>query len=522
MIECTESYQKCGGAADRLGPLPFHVKVASDTNRLLLIHWSKPAALEEFLQPPTGGLDWRVPSWLLQNLQQETAKRTATHEKQILKYANYTQARLLSVKYQSHDHGQQGYDRLRRNKGEPSFLQVYHDLWRVVFTPNPRIAEQVERLMGDFQLRPGGYVTIHLRALYAVEERQEDLVEWWSLNSINCATTMLPKHTRRMPFLFVSDSDIAMEAASKHTHTLAKHHGIRLIHRNHSKTPLHLEKFGSDASYTVPDFDDIFVDLYTIGMSRCTVFNMGGFGRLGSAIGYNSSCTFQTKANMIRCNPTQGVQPHAEIPQREFLTPLFLPPMVSRLANDQVETINEVAKHLDPSEIPNPSNSSIKIPPSVVEQPEVVLGNRFNVDGVHVNLLGNQYDVDKDPMLYAKFINTSETTNLWKSSHQIPKWMKEYFRWHRGQRAAMLNPEKWKSMRLLLMECLDTHASCGGTSDRLKPLPALIRMAYTSNRFLLIHWTRPAKLEEFLLPPKGGMDWRVPAWLRKSLLNLVI
>mmetsp|Transcript_7887 Transcript_7887/g.19018 ORF Transcript_7887/g.19018 Transcript_7887/m.19018 type:complete len:882 (-) Transcript_7887:30-2675(-) len=495
LIECTESYQKCGGTADRLGPLPFHVKVASETNRLLLIHWTKPAPLEEFLEPPSGGLDWRVPSWLLGNLRQETAKRTATHEKQIWKYANYAQARLLSVKFQSHDHSQEGYNRTRRSQDEPSFLQVYHDLWRVVFTPNPRIANQIEQYMGDFQLQPGGYITVHLRALYAVEERQEDLVEWWSQNSINCATTKLPKHTRRLPLLFVSDSDIAVEAASKHAQAMEKNHGIRVLHRPHAKTPLHLEKTGNRTSGSVSDFDDVFVDLYTIGMSQCTVYNMGGFGRLGSAIGYNSSCTFQTMAHMIKCNPPEEVQPHLRAPQRELSTPLFLPPMMAGPKDFGVEPIvDEAAKSL---------NTNKNLPPMMEEAGDM------QIEAV----------IDKDPLLYAKFFNTSETPNLWKSSHKIPKWMKKYFRWHREQRNTMLNPDNWKSMRLLIMECLDTHESCGGTSDRLKPLPSLIRMAHISNRFLLIHWTRPAKLEEFLLPPKGGMDWRVPDWLHPLLIG---
>jgi hypothetical protein len=65
-------------------------------------------------------------------------------------------------------------------------------------------------------------------------------------------------------------------------------------------------------------------------------------------------------------------------------------------------------------------------------------------------------------------------------------------------------------LRFLIMECLDAHASCGGTSDRLKPLPSLLRVAHIFNCFLLIRWIRPAKLEEFLLPPKGGIDGRVP------------
>ena len=66
------------------------------------------------------------------------------------------------------------------------------------------------------------------------------------------------------------------------------------------------------------------------------------------------------------------------------------------------------------------------------------------------------------------------------------------------------------------MQCLKgSDTKCGGTADRLKPFLFLLREAYESKRFLVIHWTLPARLEEFLVPPKGGIDWRVPKWFEK-------
>jgi hypothetical protein len=56
-----------------------------------------------------------------------------------------------------------------------------------------------------------------------------------------------------------------------------------------------------------------------------------------------------------------------------------------------------------------------------------------------------------------------------------------------------------------------------GTADRLKPVPYAIRVAYQSKRILLIRWERPAKLEEFIVPPKGGFDWRVPDFLAEKV-----
>jgi hypothetical protein len=69
----------------------------------------------------------------------------------------------------------------------------------------------------------------------------------------------------------------------------------------------------------------------------------------------------------------------------------------------------------------------------------------------------------------------------------------------------------WKSTRLLVMQCLkEQENKCGGTADRMKPFLFSLREAYLSKRFLVIHWTLPAQLEEFLVPPKGGLDWRAP------------
>ena len=139
--------------------------------------------------------------------------------------------------------------------------------------------------------------------------------------------------------------------------------------------------------------------------------------------------------------------------------------------------------------------------------------NGYNFSQLSFTLDDGIFD---DPLVYEMYNATKYGVNLWDRSTKLPAWMKRYFKWHRKQRRNMLTPENWKSMRLLVMECLQHMEKCGGTSDRLKPLPSLIRIAASTNRFLMIHWTRPSRLEEFLLPPKGGVDWRVPDWLRKS------
>jgi hypothetical protein len=110
---------------------------------------------------------------------------------------------------------------------------------------------------------------------------------------------------------------------------------------------------------------------------------------------------------------------------------------------------------------------------------------------------------------------SSDGTNLWdddKEFESLPRWMKSYFDWHKHKRKTW-SADSWESERWMIMQCLDHDRKCGGTADRLKPIPWALRVAYQTNRILLIRWTRPVKLEEFLVPPKGGMDWRVPEWM---------
>jgi hypothetical protein len=108
-------------------------------------------------------------------------------------------------------------------------------------------------------------------------------------------------------------------------------------------------------------------------------------------------------------------------------------------------------------------------------------------------------------------IPPSDGTNLWDKDPELPYWTKAYFNWHKHKRTTW-NVNNYTEERWLIMQCLadQDKRKCGGTADRLKPLPFMLRMAYNTRRILLIRWTRPAMLEDFLVPPKGGFDWRVP------------
>jgi hypothetical protein len=102
-------------------------------------------------------------------------------------------------------------------------------------------------------------------------------------------------------------------------------------------------------------------------------------------------------------------------------------------------------------------------------------------------------------------------------TERVPPWMMEYFDWHREQRQR-LNATNWRNQhfRFLILRCSKRDIACGGTSDRLKPLPMYLRVAYQSRRIFLIRWEQPYPLEEFL-QPTIHFNWSVPHYMESRL-----
>jgi hypothetical protein len=98
--------------------------------------------------------------------------------------------------------------------------------------------------------------------------------------------------------------------------------------------------------------------------------------------------------------------------------------------------------------------------------------------------------------------------------------LQEYLVWHKQQRDT-LTSSNWESRRFLIMQCLDKLGHCGGTADRLKSFVFLLRIAHESQRIFLIYWNMPARLTRFLVPPKGGIDWRVPMFMVEKVCGAV-
>ncbi|KAG7345496.1 hypothetical protein IV203_033027 [Nitzschia inconspicua] len=379
LVECTERYPNCGGAADRLGPLPFHVQFAAASRRLILYHWTTPAPLESFLLPPRKGVDWRLPSWLHQHFDNELSfpnMRNRRHRKnknvtvaldlQDLVDSLQDDRLLVRAKIQSHDHGASNFDDMvfwkkasfshqnDRNVSSflgPTFQQVFHDLWRVFFTPTPIIASKIHEQMTFLGLYPpGSYIAMHLRVLYGKRPLTDAEIVSWTRNMIHCTLQYLvpvfhqeANFTTQRPtiptLLFVSDSKQATNEAVKYGEFLR----IPLVARSTAmnQNPLHLEKDvrqtvpaqnGSTGFFNVDELYDTFIDIYTLGLSQCVAYQAGGFGRWGSMMSYNSTCFFflkPAKPEICHRPELDGRAINKGKQTKPDGLPLFLPPFTT-------------------------------------------------------------------------------------------------------------------------------------------------------------------------------------------------
>lgn len=291
IMQCLRSQdkKKCGGTADRLKPLPTLLRLAYEHRRLLLIRWTRPATLESYLVPPEGGVDWRVPDWLADVLEDDSNGRRFVPSAIILKYAA-TNLTLMRTRYQSTTAGSDLYNSRIGPHNELAFNHVFAKVWSMFFRPSYPVEKRIQEELTRMQLIPGNYVAAHLRALYAIEERAVGQIQRWTHNAINCASELRPGS----PIFFASDSANASQLAWAYSQSK----GARLeTHVPNPNPPLHLDRDKEWESRKPSDYYDTFVDLYLLSLAGCVTFNRGGYGHWGLLIGGNLECSINQGTN---------------------------------------------------------------------------------------------------------------------------------------------------------------------------------------------------------------------------------
>mmetsp|Transcript_43618 Transcript_43618/g.105767 ORF Transcript_43618/g.105767 Transcript_43618/m.105767 type:complete len:553 (+) Transcript_43618:141-1799(+) len=341
IISCVDDMRKCGGTSDRLKPIPTMIRAAAMSKRLLLVYWNRPCALEEFLLPPVGGIDWRVPDWLRDKLMDDGELQKGSGYRD----AMHRGVRTIRVHYQAYDGGEGWYDGfLERDGGtdeisEASFEDVYHDVWRAFFTPTPPIANAILNVLKTNDLRPGQYVSAHMRLFYLKSSRTNRMTEKFTVNAVNCASTLKPGHA----IFLASDSSYATTYGPKYGEEMKV---SVIVHEHNPDPPLHIDR--PDGQTVVPnstasidrppsDFYDTFVDLYLLALGGCSFFGKGGYGLWAAMIGgENMKCKYQERIKKgvpeelcsFKPGPTGGDRSFSAAAQKqvEIQSP-FLEPM---------------------------------------------------------------------------------------------------------------------------------------------------------------------------------------------------
>ena len=204
---------------------------------------------------------------------------------------------LMEVYFQNFKGGDYLYDELLANTtwSEPhdKYEDIFHDLFRLVFTPSPPVQATIDEQMKRGNLIPGEYSVAHFRAFYAVELNREvrsaSLLIQGGRNAVNCASHLMPGK----PVYFASDSIVSIQGVEQYAKEFDR--PIVSLPADTTAEAMHI-----DYTFNITDprpYYSIFVDLMIMGNSRCVSLSEGGYGTFALLLGYNTSCYNRNRFN---------------------------------------------------------------------------------------------------------------------------------------------------------------------------------------------------------------------------------
>ncbi|GKZ01558.1 hypothetical protein MPSEU_001106300 [Mayamaea pseudoterrestris] len=367
ILRCLREFDpKCGGASDRLQLLPFALLVAHQSKRLLLIQWTRPHALEHYLQPHL--INWTVPQWM----HVPYTKSTLQNTNQVLQLldANHSLSRkiFVDVRHQSHDYGMSYYDGHANASGELMFLQVYRSIWQATFRPSRAVRNNIlqhellrkpplpiNATLSQQQQPPQDYVSLHIRTLYARNKSAHvDMIH----DAVHCAYEMAYNQSMMMSqnnnnqqmqgnnastlasAVFIStdslaSTKLAVDYAQQYFDKVSSRLGDGGERNDNSSEsngtsnhPLHLDRgldflnvpsghnSSSAAAYwnehPASAFSSVFEDLYLLAGGACHVYGLGGYGRWAASLSDNASCVYNHANRKRKCSTPQELHVNKE------------------------------------------------------------------------------------------------------------------------------------------------------------------------------------------------------------------
>jgi len=306
----------CGGASDRLRPLPLILYIAHRTKRVLLIKWEK-LLLEDFQLPPPGGIDWRYPKDLPLGPHYKGQCKGCKHYCNLYdcQQDSITNKQVLLINSQSDNY--KFSQHLFKTETKPQ--GTFREIWQILFEPSPPMAALINQTMMKFRLTPGNYLAAHLRMKYpkrfvrpiqrinATSQDPEDLKMFhgWAEGAINCVVHKA--QTKKLPVYFSADnlpiiSWVVHQSPFSNNQTCPiRVAGIDYGHREDSEHPT-WKGMSSWEEHNPEEFYNVFLDWGIMGNSKCVSYGLGGYGLMGARLaGDECSIQHRKKWDSVNC-----------------------------------------------------------------------------------------------------------------------------------------------------------------------------------------------------------------------------
>lgn len=301
IVRCLRG-ETCGGTSDRLQDMPYNLLLANQTSRVLLLRWEIPVALENYLIPHDDGIDWTLEGEIYDSLKDRNWHLWGKEDNGRLKIVSTI--RRLHVGVPSF----RMYERDRVGGRQ----KIYGVLLRLLFAPSPALAKRVDYIMSSLDLVPSQYSSIHLRMKYpkskggvwttAYQQHRSEIMEL-ATNAVSCAKELHPNATiyvssdnndtigyllEEFPFAKHNTytDTTTTTTIDNHTYHSSSSVAVRLVAREYSIENAHIA-FSKVSD--VEGYMNVFEDLMIMGMGKCVVHGLGGYGRMGAAL-TNGEC----------------------------------------------------------------------------------------------------------------------------------------------------------------------------------------------------------------------------------------
>ena len=212
--------EACGGLTDRLLLLPYMLWLSHKTGRRFLIKYFKPAPLEDYLVPPAGGFEWRLPDgYFREELavyanrsdgQYHADRRRVWHRD--IERELYVHRRVIFMNSNLAIHSAGRWEPWTQNGS--STEDLWPGLFRRMFKPSAGLAKAMLPVVEKYQLRAGSYAAAHLRVRFPKRNGNEGIgwtVPWYRTDKTDTARiNMSDNRTRELVGML---ADHAVECA---------------------------------------------------------------------------------------------------------------------------------------------------------------------------------------------------------------------------------------------------------------------------------------------------------------------